>query len=168
MKCQQGFKEIPWKMWMDVVDTNVKPEVWEDAKCRLRDTINRPALPGFPSPVLSSAWTRTGKKMLLWSSGKGQARKGKYGERWKALKPKPLPRAYIKVGCHPPPPPTTTTTTHPKVSLHLTNGQAVVRWGRWRLEEVCRVTMGHLRVTIGHLRVTVGHHRVTIGQPSLL
>ena len=26
-----------------------------------------------------------------------------------------------------------------------------------RLEEVCRVNMGHLRVTIGHPRVTIGH-----------
>ena len=31
------------------------------------------------------------------------------GERWKALKLKPLPRGYSKVGCHPPP-------THPQVS----------------------------------------------------
>ena len=38
---------------------------------------------------------------LLWSSGKGQARivKG-WQSRQKALKPKPLPRAYTKVGCH--------------------------------------------------------------------
>ena len=46
---------------------------------------------------------------LRQGSGKvrqGKARKGKDGERWKALKLKPLPRAYTKVGCHPPPPPT--------------------------------------------------------------
>ena len=46
---------------------------------------------------------------ILWSSGKGQARIGKgWQSRRKALKLKPLPRAYIKVGCHHPPPPPTT------------------------------------------------------------
>ena len=46
--------------------------------------------------------------LLLWSSGKGQVRIGKgWPFRRKASKLKPLPRAYIKVGCHPPP--TTTT-----------------------------------------------------------
>ena len=38
-----------------------------------------------------------------------------------------------------------------------------LRLGRWRLGEVCRVTMGHLRVTIGHSRVTIGHPRVIMG-----
>ena len=38
----------------------------------------------------------------------------------------------------------------------------MLRGGWWRLEEVCRVTMGHLRVTVGHLRVTLGHLRETI------
>ena len=76
-----------------------------------------------------------------------KARKGKYGKRKKALKPKPLPRAYIKVGCHPP----TTTTTHPEVSLHLTNGLMRARGGNWGYGEVCRVTVGRCRVTIGHL-----------------
>ena len=33
----------------------------------------------------------------------------------------------------------------------------------WRLEEVCRVTMGHRKVTIGHPRLTIVHLRVTIG-----
>ena len=43
---------------------------------------------------------------LLWSSGKGQARMGKgWPISWKASKLKPLPRAYIKVGCHHHPPP---------------------------------------------------------------
>ena len=32
-----------------------------------------------------------------------------------------------------------------------------LRCGWWRLEELCRVTMGHLRVTIGHLRLTIGY-----------
>ena len=33
--------------------------------------------------------------------GSGKERQGMVkGERWKALKPKPLPRAYIKIGCH--------------------------------------------------------------------
>ena len=68
-----------------------------------------------------------------------------------------MPRAYTKVGCHPP--------IHhpPQVSIHFTNGLAVVRGARWRLGEVYRVTRGHPRVTIGHLRVTVGHLRFTIG-----
>ena len=67
---------------------------------------------------------------------------------------KPLPRAYIKVGCHPPP---TTTQT-----FNLTNGHEVLRWARWRKGEVCRVTMGHLRVTIGHLRLTIGYLNATV------
>ena len=45
--------------------------------------------------------------LILWSSGKGQARIGKgWPLRWKALTLEPLPRAYTKVGCHLP-------TTHP-------------------------------------------------------
>ena len=36
---------------------------------------------------------------------------------------------------------------------------------RWRLEEVYRVTIGHLRVTIGRLRVTVGHLRDIVSHP---
>ena len=48
-----------------------------------------------------------------------QARIGKgWPSRRKASKLKPLPRAYIKVGCHPP---TTTTTTHPPKSLNTLN-----------------------------------------------
>ena len=44
---------------------------------------------------------------FLWSSGKGQARMGKgWPLRRKALKLKPLPRAYTKVGCHHPLPTT--------------------------------------------------------------
>ena len=70
-------------------------------------------------------------ELILWSSGKGQARIGKgWQSRRKASKPKPLPRAYTKVGCHLPT--THPPTTHPKVSLQLTTGQVVVRWGRWR------------------------------------
>ena len=43
---------------------------------------------------------------ILWSSGKGQARTGKgWPLRQKALKLKPFPIAYIKVGCHHHPPP---------------------------------------------------------------
>ena len=43
---------------------------------------------------------------LRQGSGKGQARMGKgWPLRQKASKLKPLPRAYIKVGCHLPPPP---------------------------------------------------------------
>ena len=43
-------------------------------------------------------------ELILWSSGKGQARMGKgWPLRRKALKLKPLPRAYIKVVCHHPP-----------------------------------------------------------------
>ena len=39
--------------------------------------------------------------VILWSSGKGQARMGKgWLSRRKVSKLKPLPRAYIKVGCH--------------------------------------------------------------------
>ena len=58
-----------------------------------------------------------------------QSRIGKgWQSRLKALKLKPLPRAYTKVGCHHPP----TTTHHPKVSFHLTHGQVVLRWDRWR------------------------------------
>ena len=69
-------------------------------------------------------------EIVLWSSGKGQARIGKgWQSRRKASKLKPLPRAYIKVGCHHPPPPPTTT-THPEVSIHLTNGHVMARWGR--------------------------------------
>ena len=45
----------------------------------------------------------------------------------------------------------------------LTNEQTMIRLGRWRLGEMCRVTMGHLKVTIGHHRVIIGHLRVTIG-----
>ena len=49
---------------------------------------------------------------ILWSSGKGQARKGKERQGWQKVKGlKALPWAYIKVGCHPPP----TTTHHPNV-----------------------------------------------------
>ena len=82
------------------------------------------------------------------SSGKGQARMGKgWPLRQKVLKLKPLHRAYTKVGCHLPPP--------PKVYFYSTNGQTVARGGKWMLEEVCRVTMGHIRVTVGHLRVTI-------------
>ena len=45
----------------------------------------------------------------------------------------------------------------------LTNEQTMIRLGRWRLGEMCRVTMGHLWVTVGHPRVTIGHPRVTLG-----
>ena len=54
---------------------------------------------------------------LRQGSGKGQARIDKGWQlRRKASKLKPLPRAYIKVGCHLP-----TTTTHPPISLILLN-----------------------------------------------
>ena len=53
------------------------------------------------------------QNLSLWSSGKGQARMGKgWPLRRKASKPKPLPRAYIKVGCH---------HHHPPASLILLN-----------------------------------------------
>ena len=51
--------------------------------------------------------------------------------------------------------------------MKLRLGQMVLRCGRWRLEEVCMVTIGHLRATIGHLRVTIGHLRVTMGHLRL-
>ena len=47
-------------------------------------------------------------------------------------------------------------------------GQGMALRGRWKLEEVCRVTMGHLRVTLGHLRVTTGHLRVTKGHLKVI
>ena len=43
----------------------------------------------------------------------------------KALKLKPLPRAYTKVDCHLPT--TTTTPTYPEVSIHLTNDLMLAR-----------------------------------------
>ena len=62
---------------------------------------------------------------MLWSSGKCQARIGKgWPSKWKASKLKPLPRAYIKVGCH-----------------HLWPDGAQVGW--WRKGEVCRVTIAY-------------------------
>ena len=68
-------------------------------------------------------------------SCEAQARIGRgWPSRRKGSKLKALPRAYIKVGCHPP------TTT-----------------------QKCRVTIGHLRVTVSHPRVAIGHLRVTIG-----
>ena len=64
--------------------------------------------------------------LFLWSSGKGQARIGKgWPSRQKASKLKLLPRAYTKVGCHRHHPP-------PEVSLQLTNGLILARWGKWR------------------------------------
>ena len=72
-------------------------------------------------------------------SCEAQARIGKgWPSRRKASKLKPLPRAYIKVGCHPP------TTT-----------------------QKCRVTIGHLRVTVSHHRVTIGQLGVIIGHLRL-
>ena len=45
-------------------------------------------------------------ELILWSSGKCQARMGKgWPLRRKASKLKPKPRAYTKVSCNPPPPP---------------------------------------------------------------
>ena len=88
----------------------------------------------FTFPCFFLGINQLSLKSKLWSSGEGQARicKG-WQSRQKASKLKPLPRAYTKVGCHPPPPPPTTTTTHhPEVSIHLTNGLMVARWGWWR------------------------------------
>ena len=74
--------------------------------------------------------------------------------RRKALKLKPLPRAYIKVGCHHHPP----THQHPKFNftqLMARECSGEVGGGKGR----CGVTMVHLRVTMGHLRLTIGHPR---------
>ena len=66
----------------------------------------------------------------------------------------PLPRAYIKIGCHHHPP------THPPTTI----GHLRVTMGHLRLTVgYLKATVVHLRVNIGHLRVTIGHLRVTIG-----
>ena len=77
----------------------------------------------------------------------GKARKGKYGERWTTLKPKPLPRAYIKVGCHPPPPPPPTTTTTHKFNFT----QLMARWDSGGLGGGKGRCVGSLWVTLGSL-----------------
>ena len=108
-------------------------------------------------------------KQKWWSSGKGQARMGK---RWplrrKASKLKPLPRAYIKVGCHLPPPPPPTHWTFNFTQLMARWGSGGVGGGKGRCVGSLWVTLGslyvgHLRVTVGHPRVTTGHLRLTIG-----
>ena len=99
-------------------------------------------------------------KVVTKSSGKGQARIDKgLPLRRKALKVKPLPRAYIKVGCYNPPTTTTNKFNFTQLMARQWSGEA----GRWILGEVCRVTMVHLRVNVGNIRVAVGQPRVTIG-----
>ena len=84
--------------------------------------------------------------------GKGHARIGKgWPLRRKALKLKPLHRAYTKVGCHPPPPPT----------RKFNFPQLMARWGSGEVGGGKGRCVG--RVTIGHLKVIMGHHRITIG-----
>ena len=75
-------------------------DVWVQLLVSAQDNQNNKYIPSPCSEALSL-------QMLLWSSGKGQTRicKG-WPLRRKALKLKPLHKAYIKVGCHHPPPPT--------------------------------------------------------------
>ena len=84
--------------------------------------------------------------IFLWSSGKGQARIGKgWQSRWKASKLKPLPRAYIKVGCHhhpPPPPPPTQKSHYTQLMARWWLGEAGGGKGR---------CVGSLWVTLGSL-----------------
>ena len=81
----------------------------------------------------------------------------KEGMALKAKGLKPLPRAYIKIGCHhtPPPPPT--------ISSKFNFTQLMARWGSGEVgggKERCVrslwVTLGSLKVTLGSLKVTLG------------
>ena len=89
---------------------------------------------------------------FLWSSGKGQARMGKgWPLRRKALKLKPLPRAYTKVGCHHPPPPP------PSRKFNFT--QLMARWGSGEAGGGKGRCVGSLWVTLGSLYVTLAYYR---------
>ena len=64
------------------------------------------ATPALPSTMIPCKCVNINVMTILWSSSKARVRQGQArdGKRWKALKLKPLPRAYIKFGCHHPPP----------------------------------------------------------------
>ena len=116
-----------WSRWVTLLVTPSSPHPWKLALVH-PSVHQRRGLRTFPHSDDSDSEIRASNEgsrrfvnivKLRQGSGKvrqGKARKGKDGERWKALKLKPLPWAYIKVGCHPPP---TTTTTHKFIFVKL-------------------------------------------------
>ena len=75
-------------MWHSLTGLNLDLNSWEAASCLVR--------------IQAS----TIDYVLLYCEAQAKDRQGMQdGEWWKALKLKPLPKAYTKVGCHTHPPP---------------------------------------------------------------